>query len=81
MHGSHGLGLAPPGEEVFRRLVEVEEEETTHEHEEGKRAERDGEVPPASVVGTVAACNTWGSDGAGFERCVAAMAWDQTPCD
>ena len=54
----------------------MEEEETTDEHEEGKCAESDHEVPPASVVGTVAAYDTRRRDCAGFECRVTTMTWD-----
>jgi hypothetical protein len=67
MDGSHCLSLASSGEEVLGRLVKMEEEETTDEHEEGKCAESDGEVPPAFIVGTVAARNARGRDRTGLE--------------
>lgn len=67
MDGSHSLGLASSSEEVLGRLVEMEEEETTDKHEKGKCTESNGEVPPPSVVGAVAASNTWSRNGTGLE--------------
>lgn len=67
VNGSHSFGLASASEEVLGRLVEMEEEETTYEHGEGEGSESNREVPPASVISTVTACNVRGGDGAGLE--------------
>jgi len=79
--GSHSLRLTTSGEEELRRLVQMEEEETADEHEEGQCAESDVEVSPASVVSAVATCNTWCGDITRFECGITAMVWNQAPGD
>jgi hypothetical protein len=55
-----GLFLATSREEVLRRLIEMEEEETTQEHREGQSTEGVGQIPPAHVVFLSAAGDTRG---------------------
>lgn len=55
VHGRNGIGLAASGQQELGRLVQVEEEETAHEHGERDGAESEDQPTPTLVVFTVAA--------------------------
>ncbi|GMF74269.1 unnamed protein product [Aspergillus oryzae] len=75
------LGLATTREQELRRLVEVEEEETTEEHGKGQSTQGEDQVSPPHVILLGAALDTIGNTVAGRQVTSARVCWNVGPCE
>jgi hypothetical protein len=83
MHNGNGLILPAPGEEELGRFVEVEQEEATHEHEEGKPSKGIGQISPAPIFRAAAAlfASVQKASVADLKTVLAAEIGDEAPSD